>query len=145
MSAKKLTEIDRAFIRQMKEGKTIDEIAAKLQVVAAKGNSDYLVELQKIFGSKDLMQLAAALEMLEADLQVKVDKTKPEFIEPEKKTYGRKKMKNEKSTRRGFLLEDSAWELILKESKRLDMTASRYIRYLVRKALKLDDTEVREE
>jgi len=77
--------------------------------------------------------------------EFKDDRTKPEYVEPEKKTYGRKKMKNEASTRRGFLLEDSAWELIQKKAKALGMTASRYIRYLVRKELKLDDIEVREE
>jgi len=92
--------------------------------------------------AKDLKKLATEDGFDEAKY---VDKTKPAFAEPEKKTYGRKKMKNEASKRRGFLLENSAWEILLGKAEALGMTASRYIRYLVRKELKLDDIEVREE
>ena len=55
----KLQPLDHAFMKHVKQkGETVDGIAAQLQIAAAQGNADYLDELQKEMGAKNLMELA---------------------------------------------------------------------------------------
>ena len=59
-AASTLTMLDEAFIAYIKKlaGNDIDKLSGELQKACAMGNAEYVSELQKKMGAKDMMQLA---------------------------------------------------------------------------------------
>jgi hypothetical protein len=60
VTASQLTMLDEAFIAYVKKlaGNDIDMLAGELQKACSMGNAEYVSDLQKKMGAKDMMQLA---------------------------------------------------------------------------------------